>query len=313
MMNDQLLQPDYLFPRGSALVFVLFFIVYGVLLFLTPPQMKALEIEHDAGSAVPAVAGPVEEEPAQLPLPSEQMPEPSSELRPELCEPGIDLDLVPPLPPGNYLYSERYGWFDANHFDAGNPAKVIEDVRRAAASGAGIVSVEQDVRNRTTGYTAHYLVSGNVPPGEIVDIALAIYLDWSYRFEAWQGQPPRSLVGPLTAFAIEDLPSHYVGFFATAHDLSVAQLFACYLGSVEGLEQGPPSFAFFENVGQADSLLLAPVMQQLVNREFRPLVYSTEAGWHHVSWPPAMQMVPSQASSQYWQFESEETWYFDWR
>jgi hypothetical protein len=295
---------DQLASRPKVTAFILlFFVIYLLLLFLTPGQTSAVEIGDGAGSRAQNQIEAVE--------PVEASPLPVLDLRPELCEPGSDPELAPPLPPGNYLFNERYGWFDRHHFEAGKPAKVIGDVRHAAASGAAIVSVEQDVRGRTTGYTAHYLVSGNVPPGEIMDIALGIYLDWSYRFEAWQGQPPRSLVGPLTSFAIEDLPSHYLGFFAVAHDLSVAQVFACYLGAVEGQESGPPSFIFFENFSQVDNLLLAPVMQQLVNTDFRPLV-QTKDGWQHISWPPAMQMVPSQSSTQYWRFESDETWYFDW-
>lgn len=304
-MSYQWFRQQYLLPgRGAAALIFLFFSVYIVSLFMTPSQMNAI---GSGGTSAPQRKNGV----APTHGAAEFLPR-ASELRPELCQPGIDEELIPELPEGNYLFSERYGWFDRHHFEAGNPAKLIENIGRAAASGAAIISVEQDVRNRTTGYTAHYLVSGNVPPGEVIDVALGIYLDWSYRFETWQGQPPRSLVGPLTAFAIEDLPSHYIGFFAAAHDLSVGQLFACYLGSVEGQDSGPPSFIFFENLTQADSLLLAPVMQQLTNTEFRPMV-QTETGWHHVSWPPPMQMVPSQASGQYWQYESEETWYFDWR
>jgi hypothetical protein len=304
-MNYQRFNEGYLWPRRSARVVVIFFFtVCGLLLFLTPLQMSAVALGERPGFESEHLVETMQAVDGSLP--------PLSELQPELCEPGVAPDLAPPLPASNYFLTARYGWFDAHHFDAGNPARLIEDVRRAAVSGAGIISVEQDVRNRTTGYTAHYLVAGNIPPGEIVDIALGIYLDWSFRFEEWQGQPPRSLVGPLTSFAVEDLPSHYVGFFAAAHELSIAQVFACYLGTVEEQESGPPNFVFFDNLGQVDNLLLAPVMQQLMNTEFRPLVQS-EGGWHHVAWPPAMQMVPSQASRQYWQFESDETWYFDWQ
>jgi hypothetical protein len=31
--------------------------------------------------------------------------------------------------------------------------------------------------------------------------------NWSTRFESWQAEPPQGLVGPLTPFAVEDLPS----------------------------------------------------------------------------------------------------------
>jgi hypothetical protein len=226
---------------------------------------------------------------------------------PELCEPGQSNRSS--LPEGSYLYSEKYGWFDANHFGSGNPAKVISDTHTAAARGGGIIAISQGVRNGLTGYSAYYLVSGDIQEGDIVPVALGIYMDWSIRFEQWQGQPPRSLAGPLTAFAIEDLPSHYVSFFAAANNLEIAQVFDCYLGPVQP-DSGPPHFVFFEkNIG-VDQAVTLPV-QQLLNIGFTPLVLTGE-GWQHVPWPAAMQMMPIGSESGYWLFESEETWYFDW-
>jgi hypothetical protein len=227
---------------------------------------------------------------------------------PELCK--MDQDSIPSLPDGNYLYNKQYGWFDANHFGSGNPAKIISDTRTAAARGGGILTVSQGVRNGLTGYSAYYLLGGGIQEGDVIPVALGIYLDWSVRFEEWQGQPPRSLVGPLTAFAIEDLPSHYVSFFAVAHDLEVAQVFACYLGPVQA-DNGPPHFVFFEKSSGYDEEALPLPVQQLFNRGFTPLIL-TDEGWQYVPWPPAIQMTSIGSDSGYWLFEGEETWYFDW-
>jgi hypothetical protein len=214
----------------------------------------------------------------------------------------------PKLPPGRYLYSVAYGWFDARHFDSGNPDQVIADVRAAAARGGGIISLRQDVRGGLTGYTGHYLISGDVTEKEVIGVALGIYMDWSGRFEAWQGRPPRSIVGPLTAFSIEDLPSHYVGFFARATGMENAEVFACYLGEVEGTDITPPHLLFYNEADPATPTV--PRVRHLVNTKFTPLVLTRE-GWRNVGWPNGMQLVPIDSSSGLWHFEQEETWYFE--
>jgi hypothetical protein len=208
---------------------------------------------------------------------------------------------------GRYLYSEKYGWFDNQHFRSGNPEQVIEDVRAAAKHGGGVVSLRQSVREGLTGYTGHYLIAGNLNEGEVLGVALGIYMDWSYRFEAWQGQLPRSLVGPLTAFAIEDLPTHYVGFFAAASGLDVAEVFACYLGEVEVTDTTPPHFLVAD--ASEPGALDVPV-KRLTNEKFSPMV-ETDEGWQNVPWPPGLRLAPIDSATGLWAFEQEETWYFN--
>jgi len=223
------------------------------------------------------------------------------------CQPGQVETTTRPAAAGRYLHSEQYGWFDNQHFHSGNPEQVIEDVRAAAKYGGGLVSLRQSVREGITGYTGHYLVAGHLNEEEVVKVALGIYMDWSHRFEAWQGQLPRSLVGPLTAFAIEDLPTHYLGFFAAANGLDIAEVFACYLGEVEATDTAPPHFLVAD---ASESGALDVPVQRLINEKFSPMV-QTDEGWQNIPWPPGLQLVPIDSASGLWAFEQEETWYFN--
>lgn len=216
---------------------------------------------------------------------------------------------VYPLPDSRYFYSDRYGWFDETHFDAGNPAQVIADVETAAASGGGIITISQSVRDGLTGYTAQYLVSGDVGPSDVMGVALGIYMDWSVRFEEWQGSLPRNLVGPFTPFSIEDLPTQYIGFIEDATHLKREVIFTCYLGQVETADTPPHLWVSTEPGTPADGPDL-PTVERLTNESFEPLVL-TEAGWEHVPWPPALRRYPLPSSNTTWLFDSDETWYLD--
>ncbi len=214
-------------------------------------------------------------------------------------------EAVTSLPDTHYLYSERYGWFDQSHFDTGQPAKVLADVSTAVARGGDVITISQGVRDNITGYTATYFVSGRLNEADVRATALGIYLDWSLRFEAWQAEPPHGLAGPLTSFAIEDLPSQYLGFYAQAHGISISQLFACYLGPVTGTEEGPPNFARIEET--VDGTSWAGVTR-LQNKWFTPMIKNQD-GWQQGNWPTALEMSPIASSTDTWQFLSESTWY----
>ncbi len=216
-----------------------------------------------------------------------------------------ELRLVTPLPDSRYLYSETYGWFDISHFAAGHPAELIAEIEMVAQNGGGIVSLSQQVREGLTGYTAHYLVSGDVRSADRVGVALGIYMDWSMRFEAWQGQMPRNLVGPFTPFSIEDLPTQYLGFVDATNELEIEALFACYLGEVTEAE-GPPHLRQAD--ASPDEMITMPRVVRLTNEGFQPMVSTTE-GWQTVQWPVPLRLAPVFSSSHLWVFESEETWY----
>ncbi len=209
------------------------------------------------------------------------------------------------LPDTQYFMTPRYGWFDRSHFNTGQPGQLLADVRTAVSQGGGPVAVHQGVRDDITGYTAIYHISSLVSEADVPAVALGIYLHWSRRFEAWQARPPHGLAGPLTSFAIEDLPSQYLGFYAQVHDMSIDQVFACYLGPVFGSEEGPPHFELSTETVAQDSWA---GVTRLQNKSFTPLV-ETEAGWRHIDWPEPLRMTALASGPYTWQFVSEETWY----
>lgn len=215
------------------------------------------------------------------------------------------------LPHTHYLVSETYGWFDRTHFATGNPGQVIKDVAAMVDYGGGLVTISQGVRGGITGYTGEYRVSGHLTEKEVVGAALGIYQDWSLRFEEWQSQPPHGLFGPLSPFAVEDLPSQYLGFLAEARNLTMTHLFACYLGPVVGSDFGPPDFVLpeGENETNSNSGEEQAGIGRLQNKSFTPMV-ETEAGWQPVPWPVGLQMTPMASSPVTWEFVSDFTWYW---
>jgi hypothetical protein len=214
-----------------------------------------------------------------------------------------------PMPEGRYLHSARFGWFDTSHFDTGNPEQLLANVRAAAIRGGDQISIRQAIREGITGYTGFYWISGDLSQSMVDRVALAIYMDWSYRFEAWQGQPPRSLVGPMTSFAVEDLPTQYLGFVSAARDLSPALIFNCYLGGVEESEDAPPHLLLFEDYDVEPSAE-PPGLPRLTNPTFKPMV-ETADGWKNVEWPQLLQMEPIGSDSGLWRFAGDETWYLN--
>jgi hypothetical protein len=226
------------------------------------------------------------------------------------CAGSEKWDNLPPLvmPEGRYLHSSRYGWFDISHLDTGNPDQLLANVRAAAIRGGDTIAIRQAIREGITGYTGYYWVSGDLPQRLVDRVALAIYMDWSFRFEGWQGRPPRSLVGPMTSFAVEDLPSQYLGFVAAARDLEPGYIFNCYLGGVEASDEAPPHLLLFEeydNLATAESSL-----PRLTNPTFKPMV-ETEQGWQVAEWPAELNMEPIGSESGLWRFAGEETWYLN--
>lgn len=228
---------------------------------------------------------------------------PSHEQCPAEPDPNRQGRLPEPWP--HYLYNATYGWFDTTHFNTGRPDQVIVDVATAVLSGGSVITISQGLHDDVTGYNGRYWISGHVAKTDVLSVALGVYLDWSYRFEAWQGEPPRNLAAPFTPFAIEDLPSQYLGFFAVAHSLTPAQVFACYLGGAEVVEGEPPHLTFSANLTDPEQ---TSGIQRLQNETFTPLV-ETETGWQHQPWPEAMQMTPARSKPQTWYFLADETWY----
>lgn len=249
------------------------------------------------GAAYQYVTGQPPAEPETIIAPGEQCP---AELAP-------NRQGRPPEAWPHYLYNATYGWFDTTHFTTGQPEQVILDVKTAVLSSGSVITISQGLHGGVTGYDGRYWISGQVAKTDILSVALGVYLDWSYRFEAWQSEPPRSLAAPFTPFAIEDLPSQYLGFFAAAHNLTPAQVFACYLGGAEVVEGEPPHLTFSADPDDPDQ---PPGIIWLQNESFTPLV-ETETGWQPQPWPKVMQMSPLSSKPQTWYFLSDETWYLD--
>jgi hypothetical protein len=223
------------------------------------------------------------------------------------CHEGPDIDGLYPyaLPDTHYLYTDAFGWFDRSHFNTGRPDQVLADVRAAVTQG-GIITIRQGIHDDITGYTATYAVSDSLTPAEATSTALGIYLDWSLRFESWQGDPPQGLLGPSSTFAVEDLPSQYLGFVAAAFDVPVGRLFACYLGPVTGSNEGPPDFVPADLTLNHDDGWAG--FARLDNQTFDPLV-PTASGWIARPWPPELQLTPLPTGSQSWRFLTDETWF----
>lgn len=223
-----------------------------------------------------------------------------------------DAAQIDDLPDTHYLYNERYGWFDHSHFNTGRPTQVLADVRAAVSAGGGQVTISQGVHDDITGYTGVYAVAGNVPDDEVMPVALGVYLDWSFRFEAWQAEPPQGLLGPTSAFAVEDLPSQYLGFIAAAWDVPVARLFGCYLGPVTGSEDGPPDIIIADRIVGPDGETAEtdgwPGLARLANRTFDPIVPADEM-WRYTDWPAPLQLTPLTTGPGSWQFVGGYTWF----
>lgn len=208
-----------------------------------------------------------------------------------------------------YYFNPSYGWFDRSHFNTGDPGRVVADVRKTVRAGGGVVTIEQDVHGGVAGYSGSYYISPAVTTANEVGVALGIYRDWSMRFEGWQSQLPQTLVGMLSPYAVEDLPSQYVGFFAQAKGLSVPEVFACYLPETHATEESPPRFTMHRALAStADTLINYP--QRLVNEEMRPMIYRRGNGWVHRAWPAAMQLEVVGPESGLWAQVGEENWYF---
>jgi len=192
---------------------------------------------------------------------------------------------IPRLPENRYYFSEVYGYFDTGHLNTGNPGNIIEQVRRQIADGGGEVVIDQSITgfrkwNVRIGarYVGTYNVSSEASEKDAIEIALGIYMDWSHKFESWE----KSIGGTNTSYAIEDLPSHYIGFYIQAYARGDRRKVFAMLGGIEGTNEEPP--------------------RDVKNQTFNPWVDGAS-----VPWPNAMVMQPIRSGISTWTFESD-TW-----
>ena len=195
----------------------------------------------------------------------------------------------PPDPDARYYYSEKYGWFDKSHFGSGDPKYILEQVDKASSEGRGRsfwVEGEQGGGDLSFHYKAQYWVSGDVTPDQVTGVALGIHMDFNTRFERWQGEwgdPTHS------SFAIEDLPSDYIGFYAAKTGMTYDRIFGDHLGGVEGRKEEPP--------------------RHVKNYQFAPMVGDAAGNYVNVPWPKALDITPIKSDSGCWRFTSAEQSY----
>ena len=184
----------------------------------------------------------------------------------------------PSLPAGHYLHSEVYGWFDTSHLNTGKPGKIIADVRQTMANGGGEVPIKQKVSGPLGSwlrYIGHYQITSGAISQDATGIALGIYMDWSHKFETWEGSFAFGF-GDDTSYAIEDFPTHWVGFFAKSKGISPAEVFM-NLGGVAGTDEEPP--------------------RDIKNRTFNPWVDGKS-----VPWPSPLTITPIGSGPSTWEF-----------
>ncbi|MBN1315670.1 MAG: RHS repeat-associated core domain-containing protein, partial [Anaerolineales bacterium] len=207
----------------------------------------------------------------------------------------------PPMPEGRYFFSQKYGWFDRQHMNTGNPSKIIEDVRNAISKGGDVITIKQGVSSiievLNMVFSANYEIFS---PAEIKDtkgIALGIYMDWSMRFEMWESTV--SVAGIGTAYAIEDLPSHYLGFFSAASGTPLPEL----LINLEVIpsEQEPPRSNWF-GVMATTLFGCSDEWKKLKNFDFTPRIESDKDVWENINWPDYMRITPIGSNTGLWQF-----------
>ncbi len=210
-------------------------------------------------------------------------------------------NLADPSGKADWYYSTPYGWFDPSHIRTGNPQKIIGDVRKAVERGGDYVRVRQPLGYFPSVfyYEATYWVEETVCEEQVEAVALGIYVDWSVRFELWEGSFP--VVGANTSFAIEDLPSHYLGFYAVATEIPEEKIMEQHFGG-------------FTKVTDTEPPRSRMVFEDRKNVLFQPKIQDEAGNWVYTRWPDEMQrmldnLVPG--DSGLWHFHSERDgfWY----
>jgi hypothetical protein len=216
-------------------------------------------------------------------------------------------DCEAPVRP-QYAFSEDFGWFDMSHMHPEAARALIEEVFSAIGTeGIQISRSRPLVHPALMRFQVSYWVSGDISGDQVVGVALGIYMDLERRWENWQGEV---LMGN-SSFAIEDLPSDYLGFYAGAHNMS-SEYALQQLGPMSWSDTGPP-----------DPNLIMPMilpmpwevrMVENLNTEFQPKVEVDAGVFANIPWPEEMQMSPISADSGLWQYQggTSSGWWAGW-
>jgi hypothetical protein len=199
-----------------------------------------------------------------------------------------------------YSYT-AYGWIDTSHIGAGNPRTLIQDVTKAAREGGGRVHVQARISAQVekfdlgVWFESTYWVDGQVTEDQIQGVALGILIDWSNRFETWQGT---FMVVPQlskSSFAIEDLPSNFLGFYKEVSGKSNKDIVMEDLGGCITPPGSEPPDRWSWQLDDAKSFVMQPKALdesgQWVYRQWPTHMQSLldsaiteeEGLWHHIS------------------------------
>jgi RHS repeat-associated protein len=126
---------------------------------------------------------------------------------------------------GEVVYSCNCGWIDLEHIAADQPAQILTAVANynAGADGASPfikVKIHQTAGILVTGIAADYKLAfapGSLSNSEIIEYALAVYITTQKAFESHQGTLPGG--SAQSSFAVEDLPSDYMGMMIAANQM----------------------------------------------------------------------------------------------
>lgn len=205
-----------------------------------------------------------------------------------------------PYPP-YYLFNEKYGWIDRGHALPGLAYNVISLVTQKVIDGGGPMPIPPQAAGPLIGgkalvyYERTYWISPKVTPDQIVGVALGIYEDAGRRWEEWQGGFP---IG-TSRYALEDLPSNYLGFVRAANGWSESYAYS-FLGKMNAVgAKVQPHCAWGNCQGSSQPKLPN-------NYEHQPLVLSG-GQWVHVAWPNELQITPISSSADTWLFQSDAT------
>ena len=209
-----------------------------------------------------------------------------------------------------FYCTENYGCFDTGHINPGKVDEVLRDIERYLQTKQLI-----DMRGGfgpDSGFVAYYSVSEGLTPEQKQGVALGILMDYEIRWERLQGTIPFG-PGGASSFAIEDLPSDYLGYIIgfnycpEERNDAIFDLFELLGGArpVESIPHPTTQIMWTEasRIPQEGSVMNTYVMNiPIPNREFTPLV-EIDGEWQNIAWPEELRLTSIDSSSGLWQHE----------
>jgi hypothetical protein len=190
-----------------------------------------------------------------------------------------------------YIQTANGGYIDTNHFKGAvdQTNNIIDQLQR----GETTVRVFQEAR-AGIGYEATYTINKPLNPDQILGVALGIFQDYSTKTEEWQGGTDL-LTG--SSFAMEDLPTDYLGFYSAATKTPLSQI-------VEALGGGTPTDSAPLHARVEAGLVFGD--PETKNHEFTPRI-QTPHGYENVPWPSSLQLEATPSNSGLWTFSTGGT------